>query len=288
MPLLKENFEFLSANGKNMIKGVIRRKDAPPYKAIIQISHGMVEHMDRYEEFMNFMAENGYVMVGHDHLGHKASVDSDDELGFFAEKDGYKCILDDLVTTASRTRKMFPGLKLVLLGHSMGSFYARVFASKYHNLIDGIIISGTGGTNPIAGVGKLLIKLMIIIKGAKYRSDFVANISFSGFLSKIPCPKNKSEWISTDPEMVQKYINDKYCSFTFTLSGFLDLVTINGLSNSEECYKNFKKDIPVYIFSGEMDPVGEYGKGVTEVYEKLKAAGVSDITFKLYKDGRHE
>ncbi|MEG0091516.1 MAG: alpha/beta hydrolase, partial [Oscillospiraceae bacterium] len=273
MPLLKEGFEFLSANGTNMIKGFIIRKDNPPYKAIIQISHGMVEHMERYEDFMSFMAENGYVMVGHDHLGHKASVKSDEELGFFAEKDGYKCILDDLASTASRTRKLFPGLKLVLLGHSMGSFYARVFASKYYNLIDGIIISGTGGTNPIAGIGKGIIKLLIKIKGSKYRSNFVANLSFYGFLSKIPNPITKSDWISTDTEMVQKYVGDKYCSFTFTLSGFLDLVTINALSNSEECYQGFKKDIPAFIFSGADDPVGEYGKGVTEVYEKLKAAG---------------
>lgn len=288
MPLLKENFEFLSANGTNMIKGFIICKETAPYKAIIQISHGMVEHLDRYKCFMEFMAENGYVMVGNDHLGHKASIKGDDELGFFATKDGYKCILEDIASTASRTRKMFPQLKLFLLGHSMGSFYARVFASKYHNLIDGIIISGTGGTNPVASFGKVIIKMMIAFRGEKYRSKFIAKLSFKGFLSKIPNPKTTSDWISSDEEMVKTYVGDKYCSFIFTLSGFLDLAMINSLSNSEECYKNFKKNIPVYIFSGDMDPVGNYGKGVTEVYDKLKAAGVSNVQLKLYKDGRHE
>lgn len=288
MPLLKENFEFLSANGKNIIKGVIVRKNEPPYKGIIQISHGMVEHMGRYTDFMDFMADNGYVMVGHDHLGHKASVSRDEELGFCANENGYKCVLDDLATTASRTRKMFPQLKLILFGHSMGSFYARVFAAKHHNLLDGIIISGTGGTNPLASVGKVIIKGMMAFKGRNYRSTFVRNLSFKGFLNKIPNPASGSDWISSDKKIVETYNNDKYCSFIFTLSGFLDLANINSISNGEECYKNFKKDIPVYIFSGDMDPVGDYGKGVTEVYDKLKVAGVHNIEIKMYKDGRHE
>ena len=248
----------------------------------------MVEHIGRYDYFMRFLAQNGYVAVAHDHLGHKGSVANEEDLGYFAKTDGYKCILDDLSYTASRTRKMFPQLKLVLLGHSMGSFYARVFAGRYPQLIDGLIISGTGGTNRLAGIGEVIINLLIMIKGDRYRSNFVKNLSFKGFLSKIDGYTSENDWISSDKEMVKLYNEDKYCSFIFTLSGFRDLAMINSLSNNHICYEYFKNTIPVYIFSGLMDPVGNYGKGVREVYDKLKSHGVKDISLKLYENGRHE
>ena len=94
---IKEKFSFKSSNGTNTIKGFVIRPQNPPYKAIVQISHGMIEHSDRYEEFMTFMAQQGYVMVAHDHLGHKNSVNDDSELGFMAHKDGYihVCIVID-------------------------------------------------------------------------------------------------------------------------------------------------------------------------------------------------
>ncbi|MBQ7815986.1 MAG: alpha/beta hydrolase, partial [Oscillospiraceae bacterium] len=118
---IKEKFSFKSSNGTNTINGFVIRPQNSPYKAIIQISHGMTEHSGRYEEYMNFMAQQGFVMVSHDHLGHKASVNDDSELGFMASKDGYLHVLSDLATTAGRMKKSFPQLKLFMLGHSMGS-----------------------------------------------------------------------------------------------------------------------------------------------------------------------
>jgi len=183
--LIKEKFSFASSNGINTINGFVIRKENAPYKAIIQISHGMTEYAERYEPFMNFMAENGFVMVAHDHLGHKNSVNSKEELGFFASVDGYKCVLSDLATTAGRMKKSFPQLKLFLLGHSMGSFYARAFGAKYPHLVDGLLISGTGSSNPMAGPGLFLLKLMIKFKGEKYRSKPFAKLAFSNYLDKI-------------------------------------------------------------------------------------------------------
>ncbi|MEG1862588.1 MAG: alpha/beta fold hydrolase, partial [Oscillospiraceae bacterium] len=277
MELIKTNFEFKSSNGINTIRGFKICKAEGPYKACVQISHGMVEHIGRYESFMRYMAQLGFVMYAHDHLGHKNSTEDDSQLGYFAPQDGYKCVLSDLATTAKMAKSENPDLKLFLLGHSMGSFYARAFAAWYSQLIDGVIISGTGGSNKMAAPGKMIVNTLIKIKGEKYHSDFVANLSFKGFLSKIENPKTSSDWISRDEEVVNTYVNDKYCQFQFTLSGFRDLMDINTLSNSEECYKAMDLHMPIYIFSGSMDPVGGFGMGVMEVFEKYKTKGCTDV-----------
>ena len=274
---IKEKFSFKSSNGTNTINGFIIRPQNPPYKAIVQISHGMIEHSERYEEFMTFMAQNGYVMVAHDHLGHKNSVNDKSELGFMAHKDGYLHVLSDLATTAGRVRKSFPQLKLFMLGHSMGSFYARAFAAKYPYLLDGV-----------EAAGKALISLLMKIEGEKATSKLIAKIIFGSYLDKIENPKTASDWLTRDEEQVAKYRADEYCRFYFTLSGYKDLISILSLANSKECYENTRKDIPYFIFSGDMDPVGEWGKGVKKVYETYKENGVKDVVLKLYEGGRHE
>ncbi len=288
LQLKKENFSFTSSNGVDIINGFIVRKQFPPYKAIVQISHGMQEYADRYENFINFLANKGYVVVINDHLGHKNSVSSKNNLGFMADKDGYKHVLNDLATISGRVRKNFPELKLFLLGHSMGSFYARVFAAKFPYLLDGIIISGTGGKNKMLSIGKTVINIAIKLKGTKYRSKFITKLIFGNFQSKIKNPKTGSDWLSRDEDVVEKYINDEYCNFIFTLSGYRDLITINSIANSNRCFEKTKKDIPYFMFAGDMDPVGEWGNGVKEVYEKYKQFGVKDIKLILYPEGRHE
>ena len=286
--LIKENFSFLSSNGTNTIHGVIIRRQQPPYRAIIQISHGMKEHSARYEEYMSFMAQQGFVMVSHDHIGHGKSVNDPSEYGYFAPENGYLHVLNDLATTAGRVRKNFPQLKLFMLGHSMGSFYARVLASKYGHLVDGVIISGTAGTNPLAAPGKVLINLFIKFKGDKSTSKFITKVIFGSFLKYIENPKTASDWLTRDEEAVAKYRSDPACRFYFTLGGYKDLVTINALSNTAECFENTRKDIPYLIVSGDMDPVGEWGKGIQQVYDRYKNGGVKDVELKLYKGGRHE
>ena len=288
LSLTKERFSFKSANGTTTIHGCIVRPQTPPYKAIIQISHGMKEHSGRYQEYMEFMAQQGYVMVAHDHIGHGLSVNNPSEYGYFAEKDGYLCVLSDLATTAGRIKKSFPQLKLFLLGHSMGSFHARVFAAKYKYLVDGVIISGTGGSNPLVAPGRLLIDLFIKFKGDKATSKFITKVIFGSYLKKIKNPKTASDWLTRDEEMVKKYRSDPACRFYFTLGGYKDLVTILSVANTKECFANTKKDIPYLMISGDMDPVCQWGKGANEVYNNYKNNGVKDITLMLYQGGRHE
>ena len=289
MKILKNEFSFPSSNGINTIRGIKVFNEAGPYRGMVEISHGMVEHYERYIDFMEFLATQGIVVYMHDHLGHKHSVDNDEQLGYFAPENGYIHVLRDLLHTAKLAKKEYPELKLFLLGHSMGSFFARVFASIHSDVIDGVLISGTGGGTKAAGAaGLAAVKAMKLIKGDKHRSETMNNIAFGKYLEKIENPDTKSDWITRDKEIVQQYVNDKYTQFVFTLNGFETLMEIITLSNSEETYEKTSKDLPVYIFSGSMDPVGDYGMGVMQVFDNYKKSGCTDVTVKIYDGGRHE
>lgn len=288
MKILKNEFYFQSSNGINTIRGVKICKAEGPYVAALQISHGMVEHYDRYIDFMEYMAQAGFVVYMHDHIGHKHSVDNDNQLGYFGPSNGYIHVMNDLLTTAKLAKKENPDLKLFLLGHSMGSFYARAFAAKHSDAIDGLIISGTAGPNKAAGAGLVAVKTMAKLKGETHRSDKINNMMFGAYLEKIENPNTKSDWITRDTEIVQQYVNDKYCQFVFTLNGFENLLKIISLSNDDATFANTPDDMPVYIFSGSMDPVGGYGIGVMQVFDGYKKAGCTDVTVKIYDGGRHE
>ncbi|MBE6865771.1 MAG: alpha/beta hydrolase [Ruminococcaceae bacterium] len=288
MKILKNEFSFRSSNNINTVRGIKVYDEDCQHKAVMVISHGMVEHYDRYVDFMEYLAGHGFKVYMHDHIGHKHSVDSDDQLGYFAAENGYIHALGDLLTVVNMAKEENPDLKVFLLGHSMGSFFARAFAAAHGELIDGLLISGTGGPNKAAGGAIKLIKAMKLFKGDKHRSHYMQNIAFGKYLEKIENPDTPSDWITRDKEIVQQYVNDKYCQFVFTLNGFEALMEIIALSGSDETFVNTPKDLPVFIFSGSMDPVGNYGIGVMQVVDCYKDAGCTDVQVKIYDGGRHE
>ena len=136
--------------------------------------------------------------------------------------------------------------------------------------------------------GLFIIKMLIKFKGEKYRSKWFAKLVFSNYLDKIENPKSSRDWLTRDEDVIARYGKDEFCRFIFTVTGYRDLLTIIKVSNSKECFDKTRKDIPYYIFSGDMDPVGNWGKGVKEVYNNYLNNGVKDVTFKLYEGGRHE
>ena len=286
MPVKKSEFAFLSSNGKNTVRGVKYMPEDP--KAVVVISHGMVEHLGRYDDFNTYLAENSYAAYIHTHIGHLGSTKFKEDLGYFAPKDGYKYVARDIKRTVERAKKENPGLKVILLGHSMGSFYARVYPSVYPGSIDGLIISGTGGPNDAAAAGLNLVKAMIRVRGDRYRSERVKNMMFGAYLKRIKDPRTPQDWISRDTEIVDRYVNDPGCTFSFTLGGYRDLLEIMILSNSKETYEKTARDLPILIFSGSEDPVGDYGMGVMEVFSTYKKHGFRNVNMKIYPGGRHE
>lgn len=256
-------------------------------KGIISIVHGMAEHTDRYHDVGKYLCSKGYAVFMHDHAGHGKSINSDADLGFFCDKDGSECVVDDVKTVTDMEKKLYPGKKLILWGHSMGSFITRNFIAKYPDAADAAVICGTSGANPGAGPGIVIANLISKIKGPQHPSKFLNNIAFGSYNKKFD-GNTGFEWLSANEENVKKYVADPKCGFLFTAGGFKDLFTLLKKANSKEWYESVKKDFPIYLISGEMDPVGNYGKGVKEVYDKLKASGHTNVQMKLYKGLRHE
>lgn len=279
---------FKSSNGVSIVSGAIYTHSMVPPKAIVQISHGMCEHVERYHEFISFLAANGYAVAAHDHLGHGKTAGSPDNYGFFAEENGAKCVLQDLQQMNTIVHQQFPHLPVFLLGHSMGSFFARLFCAVYPKNIAGLLLSGTAG--PTAGVdaGILLTEFLCKTKGPRYVSAAVNKIAFGKYLSKIKNPKTPYDWISRDERIIADYQKDPACTFSFTVSAFHEMFRVLRAVSSKQWAEKIPASMPVFLFSGDADPVGNYGKGVIEVEKMLKEAGLKDVELVLYANGRHE
>jgi alpha-beta hydrolase superfamily lysophospholipase len=284
-----EEISFLSSNEINNVYGKIFIPDDTKHiRGIVQISHGMCEYIDRYDDFAKFLAENKYVVCGHSHVGHGKSIISKDNYGFFSKKDGYKFLIEDLYQMTQIIKKRFPKVPCYLLGHSMGSFIARCYASKYGNKIRGLLLSGTCGPKLMVDTGIQIANLVISRKGDKFRSRFINRIAIEIFNTNFKPVRTKLDWTSSDEKIIKEHLKDKMSSFIFTASGFKDLFYLVKNCNDIKCVSKIPVDLPIYIFSGDKDPVGENGEGVYRVYNMLKLAGVRDVTLKLYKNGRHE
>ncbi len=285
----KNVIRFDSSDGLNTVVGYSYSSPDTTPKAVLQISHGMCEYIGRYDDFAGYMARHGYVVFGNDHLGHGATSDGVNGIdGYFAARDGRKYVLKDLHQMNRIAHEQYPELPVILLGHSMGSFYARLYAVVYPDTIHALLLSGTGGPNPAASVGLALTDWITKTKGAEYRSKLVNNIAFGQYLKRVQAPKTPYDWISRDEEIVAKYAKDPKCTFIFTASAFHDLMSVLRDVNRPQWARKVPKDLPVALFAGDMDPVGDYGKGVEAVYRALAEAGVADLTLKLYPGARHE
>ncbi|MEG0769738.1 MAG: alpha/beta hydrolase [Ruthenibacterium sp.] len=285
----KDTVRYKSANGTDEIVGYYYTCEEIKPKAVLQISHGMCEYIGRYDAFADYMAQHGYAVCGNDHLGHGETSRGEGGVdGYFADKDGRKYVLQDLHRMNCLASKRFPGLPILLLGHSMGSFFARLYAGTYPETIQGLILSGTGGPNPLGGIGMVLTSLIGKIRGTQHRSKLVHNMAFGAYLKKIDKPSTVYDWISRDKEIVDTYSKDPKCTYTFTVSAFHELMATLKAVNAPAWAQKLHKDLPVYLFSGAMDPVGDYGKGVQSVCAQMQDAGLTDVSLRLYEGGRHE
>lgn len=257
-------------------------------KGVIQIAHGMAEHHSRYEDFIEFLNKNGYVVYINDHLGHGESVKNVNELGYFGKKDGYLYLVDDMKIINDMIHNDYPELPVILFGHSMGSMLARLYVEKYGNSISGVIFCGTCGKNPAAAIGVSLVKSIAAIKGDYFRSQFINALAFGTYNSKCNPKRTSFDWLTTQNNIVDKYIADPYCGFLFTTKGYLDLMNLIIVINRQDWYTSVRCDLPIYLISGSEDPVGNYGKGVKEVYQNLVDSNHSDVSCKLFNGDRHE
>ncbi len=253
---------------------------------VIQIIHGMAEHSDRYLDVANYLCTKGFAVVMHDHAGHGKSIKTNEDLGFFCKENGFSKIVEDANKVTKLAKEKFPDKKLILWGHSMGSFVTRSYISKYAEDIDAAIICGTSGKNPAADIGIMLAKAVAKIKGCRYRSKFIDSMAFGTYNKKFN-GNTGFEWLSKNEDNIKEYIADDKCGYLFSASAFADLFSLLKEVSSDECFERTPKNLPLYLIAGDMDPVGNYGKGVKEVYEKYKNTS-HNVILKLYPSLRHE
>ena len=261
--------------------------NAADIRGVIQISHGMAEHTDRYLDVAGYLCDHGYAVIMNDHAGHGRSVRTDADNGYFCEKDGYKRLVEDLYEVTKLAKKVFPDKPIVLWGHSMGSFLARRYIAVYPNAVNAAILCGTAGANPAAAVGIVLADLLAKLKGPRAKVKLLDSIAFGSYNKRFT-GNTGFEWLSVNEENVAKYVADPKCGFLFSTSAFRDLFSVLKSVSGDDWYRAVPADMKLYLIAGEDDPVGNYGKGVTEVYHKLKATGHKNVTMKLYKGLRHE
>lgn len=285
---MKQHFYYPSQDGKTKIHAIEWIPEGN-ISAILQISHGMVEYIDRYDEFARFLNERGYYVVGHDHLGHGNSIQTKDDWGFFAEENGNECVIGDIHRLRQLTREKYPAVPYFLLGHSMGSFLARQYLTLHGDGLAGAVIMGTGN-QPLflVKLGKTVCRLIASVKGWHYRSRFVNNMAFGGYNRKFSPARTPMDWLSRNPKNVDTYLSEDCCTFIFTVNGYYHM--FRGMEHlaKKEHFEQIPKDLPVFFVAGQDDPVGDFGKGVKTVFQKYKAGGIKDVSLKLYKDDRHE
>lgn len=284
---MKQDLYYDSVDGEHKIHAVEWDPEGEP-KAVLQIIHGMTEYIGRYDEFASFLADHGFCVVGNDHIGHGDSVNSPDDYGYFREKNGNKCLLEDIRTLQEMTRKQYPDVPYFILGHSMGSFLARQYIARYGDGLAGAVIMGTG-SQPAATLSSamLLCRLIALARGWKYRSQLIKNMA-SGNYNKRCGDKTPAEWLSKNDENKAAYLSNPKCTFIFTVNGYYNLFYSFKDCQDKKTVAKIRKDLPILIVSGAEDPVGNYGKGVEQAYKLYQDAGIEDLQMKLYEGDRHE
>lgn len=287
MSLVKKEAYFNSSTGVNKIRTLIWYDDELEHSAVFQISHGVSEHIGRYDEFARFLAERGFVVCGNDHIGHGLSVNSEEELGFTAEKDGYRRFIDDMHILYNIMHKRYPDLPYILFGHSMGSFCARVYASTFGDELAGLIICGTGQLpSGLDFLTETLDKLTDKL-GAR-----TVNRTLAGSLNKfssfgIQDKTSDLDWLSFDKKNVENYKNDPLCGIELSMAGMRDLCSIGILACDSMWPATVPTDLPILIISGAKDPIGMNGKGPVACADKLKMTGHEPEVI-VYPHCRHE
>ena len=288
MSYILNEVRFPSSDGKNTIYAEIYAPKNGEARGVVQLAHGMIDYTARYTHLAEFLTANGFVFAGNHHLGHGKSVTSKDDLGHFADKGGYDYVIEDIHLMNQHIHAVYPTLPVILLGHSMGSFISRLYVEKYPTTVAGVIIHGTGGPNPLVGVGKALAGIIRRFYGPRHRSELINSMAFGSYNSKFTKEEGHNAWLTRDLEKVKDRDTDEFTSFKFTVSSYIDLFSFLGDSNSKAWFKSYPKALPTLIMSGDMDPVGNYGKGPRYIYKQLLISGVNDVKLKMYEGARHE
>ncbi|MGE4275952.1 MAG: lysophospholipase [Lawsonibacter sp.] len=257
-------------------------------RGIVQIVHGVAEHVGRYDHVARFLNEHGFLVCGEDHLGHGKTV-SDGKYGYFAPKGGWDLVARDIRRLRELEEAQYPGVPYVMLGHSMGSFLTRTYLIRWPGTLDGAVLSGTGQEPALlVAFGKGLAGLICALRGPNYVSQLVYRLSMGSYNRKFKPNRTTGDWLSRDEKMVDAGLKDPLCAFKPTVSMFRDMMGGLQFIADRRNLARMSRKTPVLFLSGDRDPVGGMGRGVEQVVGMFQEAGCEDVTVKLYHEGRHE
>lgn len=282
-------FTFLSTDGKTQLHGMRWEPDGGSVRAVLQICHGVAEHIARYDAFARYLNGLGIAVVGHDHLGHGLSLPEGGTPVYFGAGNTWNTVVDDIYVLHQRIRLWYPDVPLCIMGHSMGSFLTRTYLIRYPGTVKAAIIMGTGWQPKavIAG-GMAVAKAVGAVVGENGTSDLVTNLAFGAY-NKLFAPNRTScDWLSADEGNVDAYMADPLCGADATVGLFRQMLSGIRFNQKLSNLRQMDPRIPVLFVAGEKDPVGDCGNGVRRTYQEFRRAGVQDCTLKLYPGLRHE
>ena len=279
-----EKFTFSSTAGPALDARLWRPEGAP--RAVVQLVHGMAEHMDRYDPVARRLNRAGLAVVGHTHLGHGPRAQRQ---GYFADHDGWQRLIDDVHRLRGIAGEQFPGLPYLMLGHSMGSFVTRCYLQEHGGGLSGAVLSGTGHFDgPTVTAALAAANLVCLLGGAKKPSALIDRLAFGGYNKPFAPTRTDFDWLSRADAEVDKYVADPYCGFLFTGSGYRELFRGLKRLTDLDALKRMPPELPLLLVSGDSDPVGSMGRGVEQVAREMRDAGMKHVEVRLYPGGRHE
>ncbi len=289
--ITREPLSFLSSDQKTQIHGFMwkdEENDDP--RGVLLIAHGMEEHIERYDAFARFLAEHGYIVFGHSHLGHGESIENREQWGCLPARDGANILVEDVHRLHSlAAARVSSGLPVFLFGHSLGSFVSRSYIARYGDGLAGAILCGTGHVKPLLSkTGNRLARIIAKTRGEDYCSKLLDDMGVGSYNKSVENPRTNLDWLSYSEENIDAYIADEACGFMFSAGGYATVTALTGEVCTPQSAEQIPNDLPLFFVSGIDDPVGGMGKGVEISAELAKNAGVADVEVKLYEEMRHE
>lgn len=281
-------FRFLSADGRTQVfvRSWLPQDRQPSF--LVQISHGMIEFADRYDRFARFLCGSGAAVYGNDHLGHGHTTPEGEPYGHFADRNGDALVVEDMHRLTQIIRERHPDLPFFLFGHSMGSLLARDYAVHYGSESTGHVFCGTSGPNPLSGAARLLARIGFLCGRRRKPAPLLTSLAFSKYNDRIENPRTPNDWLSRDEEIVDAYNAHPWNSFQFTDQAWFDMACLVDRVSGTQWARALPAGPAYLLISGEMDPVGDYGRGVQQVYGWMQEAALPDVAMKLYPEARHE
>lgn len=282
-------FTFLSSDGKTQLHGMLWEPEGVAVRAVLQICHGVAEHIARYDGFARALNEQGIVVAGHDHLGHGKSLPEGGTPVYFGQGSTWNTVVDDIYILHQRLKQRYPDVPLCIMGHSMGSFLTRTYLIRYPGTVKAAVIMGTGWQPQAAITGGLaLANAIAAVSGENATSELVTELAFGSYNKLFAPNRTKVDWLSADESNVDDYIADPLCGADATVGLFRQMLRGLRFNQTPGNIDRMDKNAPILLIAGQDDPVGNMGAGVRRTHDAFKRAGIKDVTLKLYPGLRHE